>query len=464
MPDWLSLATGPIGRFALALFILGSLRLFIIAVWDIASAVRKAGDRQIPYQRLLSTTVSWLVPLKHLFRSKSWYSYASVGFHLGILLIGLFLANHIDLFKSITGLSWPAISKTTLDFLTGIAILCGIVLLLHRLYVAESRALSKPMDYLLLVLLLNIFVSGFIAGKSWNPIPYNSLMLFHALNGIAIVATIPFTKISHCVLFPLIRLGSEVAWHFQPRSGQRVVGRNPRPRRQENLIGMLIDVTRCVGCNQCVDACTQWNGLGENLPQPQSAPDGLSGQRWSSIVQTPEGRFVRKLCRHCLEPACVSACPVGAMSKSPEGPVLYDPQICMGCRYCMMACPFGIPRYEWQKAVPFVQKCSFCYDRLQVGQLPACKEACPYDVIIVGERSDLLKLAHDRISFGAVRYLPTVYGETDAGGTSVLYISDVPLDFLRLPVHNPVSPENPLPSLSASWLTKSQSWQWALPP
>jgi formate dehydrogenase iron-sulfur subunit len=220
------------------------------------------------------------------------------------------------------------------------------------------------------------------------------------------------------------------------------------------MIGMLIDVTRCTGCNQCVVACNQSNGLGDDPFQLQHAPDGLSNQRWSTIVQSPEGRFVRKLCRHCLEPACVSVCPVGAMYKTPEGPVLYNADKCMGCRYCMMACPFGIPRYEWQSATPLVKKCNLCVERLHNNQLPACQQACPSDVIAVGERQEMLRIAHQRIQSAPERYLPAVYGELEVGGTSVLYISDVPLDFLRTQVKNPISPDTPLPDLSANWLGK----------
>ena len=218
------------------------------------------------------------------------------------------------------------------------------------------------------------------------------------------------------------------------------------------MIGMLIDVTRCTGCNQCVEACAQANALGDNPPQPQHAPDGLSNQRWSAILQSPEGRFVRKLCRHCLEPACVSVCPVGAMYKTPDGPVLYDAEKCMGCRYCMMACPYDIPRYEWQSAAPEVQKCNFCFQRLRSSQMPACQQACSLDVITVGERSAILSLAHQRIQDAPDRYLQTVFGEFDAGGTSVMYISDAPLDFLRPQNSNKIPADASLPALSANWL------------
>lgn len=217
------------------------------------------------------------------------------------------------------------------------------------------------------------------------------------------------------------------------------------------MIGILVDVTRCTGCSQCVDACVEANALEDAPWQPQQTGDGLSAERWSTIVESTEGSPVRKFCRHCLEPACVSVCPVGAMYKTEEGPVLYDSSKCMGCRYCMMACPFGIPRYEWDSPAPRVRKCTLCAGRLADGQLPACVEACPEQALLFGDRDDLLARAHARIASAPGRYQPVVYGEREAGGTSVLYVSDVPLDFLA--VHQ-VPGDQPLPALSMDWLSK----------
>jgi len=216
-------------------------------------------------------------------------------------------------------------------------------------------------------------------------------------------------------------------------------------------VGILVDVTRCTGCNQCVEACAEANQLGASNFMVQQSPDGLSARRWSSIVESPEGGFVRKFCRHCLEPACVSACPVGAMYRTEEGVVLYDSQKCMGCRYCMMACPFGIPRYEWDTPVPLVQKCTLCYSRLEQGQLPACVETCPEKVLTFGERSELLALANQRLQEAARTYLPKVYGAHEVGGTAILYISHVPLDFLG---YHGVPIEEPMPELTWAWLSK----------
>jgi formate dehydrogenase iron-sulfur subunit len=216
-------------------------------------------------------------------------------------------------------------------------------------------------------------------------------------------------------------------------------------------VGILVDVTRCTGCNQCVQACVNSNHLGTENVMVQHSPDGLSARRWSSIVESPQGGFVRKFCRHCLEPACVSVCPVGAMYRTPEGVVLYDSQKCMGCRYCMMACPFGIPRYEWDSPAPLVQKCTLCYNRLEQGQPPACVENCPEGVLTFGERDDLLALANQHIKEAAQTYIPKVYGAHEVGGTAILYISHVPLDFLgyyKAPI------EEPMPELTWEWLSK----------
>ena len=194
---------------------------------------------------------------------------------------------------------------------------------------------------------------------------------------------------------------------------------------------ILIDITRCVGCEECVLACKEENDLGpDRLRLGQEAVDGLSASRFSTILRYPDDHFVRQQCRHCLEPACVSACLVGAMQKTPEGPVIYDAELCMGCRYCLVACPYGIPRYEWDTAAPLVKKCTLCYHLITEGKEPACVEACPEDALLFGERDELLAEAHNRIAASPGTYLDHVYGETEVGGTSVLYLSDISLGFL----------------------------------
>ncbi|NCO39826.1 MAG: 4Fe-4S ferredoxin [Armatimonadetes bacterium CG_4_10_14_3_um_filter_66_18] len=196
---------------------------------------------------------------------------------------------------------------------------------------------------------------------------------------------------------------------------------------------ILTDVTRCIGCRKCVEACTKTYGLKPYVPSDKTAADGLSAERWTSIVERPGAHYVRKQCRHCVEPACVSACLVAAMQKTPEGPVVYDNKVCIGCRYCMMACPYGIPRYQWDTAVPYVRKCILCYERVRDGKLPACVEACPEKATIFGDRDDLLAEAKARLAASPGKYVNRVYGDHEEfGGTSVLYLSPVPLDFLAI--------------------------------
>jgi formate dehydrogenase iron-sulfur subunit len=216
-------------------------------------------------------------------------------------------------------------------------------------------------------------------------------------------------------------------------------------------VGVLVDVTCCTGCNQCIDACVEANQLGSASVMVQHSPDGLSADRLSSIVESPNGGFVRKFCRHCLEPACVSACPAEAMYRTEQGIVLYDPDKCLGCRYCMMACPFGIPRYEWDIPAPLVKKCTLCHDRLEKGQIPACVETCPEQVLTFGERDELLALAKQHIEKAPQNYLSKIYGLHEVGGTAILYISHVPLDFLG---YHGTPIEEPLPELTMAWLSK----------
>jgi|SRR3990172_4344833 len=210
---------------------------------------------------------------------------------------------------------------------------------------------------------------------------------------------------------------------------------------------ILTDVTKCIGCEKCVAACAAENKLpAATSPQRWTLDDGLSADRFCSVLRR-DGGYVRKQCRHCEEPACVSACPVGALKKTPEGPVAYDGSKCLGCRYCMMACPFGIPRYAWASPVPYVRKCTMCYaNRIQEGRQPACTEACPEKATIFGERDALLEEAHKRLLADPSKYRQEIWGEADAGGTSVLYVSPIPLDFLTVGGHQQA---RALPQLTA---------------
>ena len=201
---------------------------------------------------------------------------------------------------------------------------------------------------------------------------------------------------------------------------------------------ILHDTTLCVGCRACEAACSTVN----ELPPPNRPFKDLSVlndhrrttskaytvvNRFQSSSQSPRPVFVKKQCNHCLEPACASACFVRAFKKSPEGAVTYDSSVCVGCRYCMVACPFEIPTYEYEKALdPKVVKCTMCHPRILKGQLPGCVQACPKEALTFGKRKDVLNIARERILKYPERYVDHIYGETEMGGTSWLYLSSVP--------------------------------------
>lgn len=219
-----------------------------------------------------------------------------------------------------------------------------------------------------------------------------------------------------------------------------------------NSYGMLTDFTACVGCRSCERACNQAN----NMPEPERPFDDASvfqTERWPSSkaltvvnrhqnTKEPERPIYRKVqCNHCLEPACASACPLHAYTKTPEGAVIYNEDVCFGCRYCVIACPFHIPGYTYESAFDAkVVKCIMCYPRIKEGKLPACAEACPGGAITFGRRSELLKLARRRIVENPDRYVDHIYGEHEVGGTSWLYLSGVPFEQLGFAMNLPKKP------------------------
>jgi len=221
------------------------------------------------------------------------------------------------------------------------------------------------------------------------------------------------------------------------------------------MVAILVDITKCTGCEQCVSACVEANNLDSKKANSDrvTTKDGLSANRLLSLTEVDQGRFARYSCMHCLEPSCVSACLVGGITKSPEGPVVYDPDKCIGCRYCMLACPFHIPRYEWDETKPFMKKCSMCYDKTLDGEIPSCVQACPNQAIKFGERDQLLQLAKGTIQSNPETYLNHVWGETEFGGTSVLYISDVDLTKMGWP--NKASASIAIPHLTEPLIDKT---------
>jgi formate dehydrogenase iron-sulfur subunit len=209
-------------------------------------------------------------------------------------------------------------------------------------------------------------------------------------------------------------------------------------------VGLLIDTTRCIGCGACSAACKEQN----HLPLPIEGK--TTAYTWTTVVRASNVN-VRRLCMHCLEPTCVSVCPVGALSKRPEGPVVYDGNKCIGCRYCIMACPFGVPKYQWDKAIPVVGKCVLCADRVKEGLPTACAAVCPTGATLFGNREDLVREAQFRVANRPDRYVNHVYGLTEAGGTSVLLLAGVPFESLGMKTD---MPRQPLPLLTWQILSK----------
>ena len=201
---------------------------------------------------------------------------------------------------------------------------------------------------------------------------------------------------------------------------------------------ILYDATLCVGCKLCEQACAERN----KLPYDEriAAEQKQSAHKFT-VVLTRGDKFMRRMCMNCDDPSCASVCPVAALRKTADGPVIYEESRCMGCRYCMAACPFGVPKYEWSKALPAVKKCDMCSDRLAAGRVTACAEACPTGATKFGTRDQLLAEAHERIRQSPGNYLNHVYGETEVGGTSVLMLSAVPFEqfgFRTDLVHEPL--------------------------
>ncbi len=225
--------------------------------------------------------------------------------------------------------------------------------------------------------------------------------------------------------------------------------------------GLLHDTTLCVGCRSCEVACKEVNGL-----PPVEKPIGDTEifdtvRRTTDTSLTVVNRYLeadgdqpavyRKLqCMHCNEPCCATVCLVQAFEKTPEGPVLYHPELCMGCRYCVMACPYNALAYEYDDPLtPKVMRCTMCYDRIKEGLLPGCAEACPMGAITFGERDELIEIARERIRKYPDRYLNHIFGEHEFGGTSWLLLSGV--EFGKLDLEEGLTSE-PLPAIATSYL------------
>ena len=225
----------------------------------------------------------------------------------------------------------------------------------------------------------------------------------------------------------------------------------PRKTAPDDAMGMLYDTTLCIGCKACVRACKEANSMPADRRTPgmaeYDAPTDLNEYTKNIIKLYKEGdrrSYVKNQCMHCIDPACVGACMIGALDKREFGIVTWDKDRCIGCRYCQMACPFNVPKFEWASTNPYIIKCEFCKDRPgDKAWQPACCEVCPRSAVISGPYTELLEEARQRLADNPDKYYPKIYGEKDLGGTQVLYLSHVPFEKIGFEFDH----EEPVPEL-----------------
>lgn len=223
-------------------------------------------------------------------------------------------------------------------------------------------------------------------------------------------------------------------------TGLAVAGSSSKTKAGESNVefnAILVDTTMCAGCRSCEMACAEYH----NFPEPDQDDSIFNTERKTSIQQFTlvnryEGEdyenYIKKQCMHCNQPACASACLTKAMYKTKEGPVIWREDKCMGCRFCMISCPFDFPKFEYNSSNPKILKCNMCFEKISKGELPTCVDACPAEAIIYGKRRDMLEEARRRIYQNPDDYVHQVYGDDEAGGTGILYISNIPFEKLGL--------------------------------
>jgi len=235
------------------------------------------------------------------------------------------------------------------------------------------------------------------------------------------------------------------------------------PKAPPEALGMLYDATLCVGCQSCVAACAQANNL-----QPDMRINGLHQIAYDlnattkniiKLYRPTDGKsysYVKQQCMHCVDPACVAGCMFKGLRKDPQtGVVTWNSKVCVGCRYCEIACPYHVPKFQWEGFNPKIVKCELCKERLAKGQQPACTAVCPKSAVIFGKREDLLREAKRRTEQSPGKYFQNrVYGETEGGGTQVLYLSAVGFTNLGLPE----LPDESVPQKYLKWQKRVYSY------
>ncbi len=208
----------------------------------------------------------------------------------------------------------------------------------------------------------------------------------------------------------------------------------PDWKKEIEFRGMLYDSAKCKGCHGCEYDCAEAHDLPEPVLPKDRGPVVKTSETMRTVVneyQTSKGIVYAKMqCMHCNEPACVAACLTNAMHKTKAGPVVWDGDKCMGCRYCMVSCPFDVPKFEYHSPNPKIEKCDMCFSRLKTGEIPACAANCPFEALMYGTRRELIREARKRIVENPGTYVDYIYGEDEAGGTCWMYLS--PVDFKEL--------------------------------
>ena len=219
MDALLEFARGPLFRFCFAVMLLGLARILFLDIWAAYKAYKKTGDKKMPWKLIISRSLEWIFPVKRLSNNFQVYSVLSILFHVGLILVPIFLFAHIQLWKEAVGISWPALPYNWAFWLTVSTIVFAASLFIGRLVIKQARTLSRKQDYLWLILLLIPFATGFVcANLNVGPQNYQFFMLVHILSGELIFVLIPFSKIAHCVLSPLSQVVSNLAWKFPPET------------------------------------------------------------------------------------------------------------------------------------------------------------------------------------------------------------------------------------------------------
>jgi nitrate reductase gamma subunit len=223
MEAWIEFGRGPLFRLAFALMALGLLRIVLLTVANLAEAYRGSADRIVPWRDVARQTAAWLLPVGRFWRRRPAYGTLSALFHVGLLAVPLFFAGHVLLWKRSTGFAWPAIPMALANWLTLLTIASAIGLFGGRLFHAGARSLSRVQDYVWPLLLAVPFVTGYACvNLPIGPKLYQASMFVHVYAADAIMLTMPFTELAHCVLAPLSQAVSAVAWKFPPGAGDRV--------------------------------------------------------------------------------------------------------------------------------------------------------------------------------------------------------------------------------------------------